>query len=179
MGVSASTHDRGHFLRLFLAAERDILRYLSAILPQPQDARDVLQETALTLWEEFHRYDTARPFLPWAIRFALNKARQHTSRHARRPHLLADEPLLEKILAEQVAQRGRFETRHDRLSECVERLPPHHAALVRSYYWDGREIEQLAAEARGTVDAIYKRLQRIRAILLDCVRKLEAEPRAV
>ena len=75
MEVSASTQDRGQFLRLFLAAERDIFRYLSAMLPHPQDARDVLQETALALREEFDGYDATRPFLPWAIGFALNKAR--------------------------------------------------------------------------------------------------------
>ena len=179
MDGSASTHDRGHFLRLFLAAERDILRYLSAILPHPQDARDVLQETALALWEEFDAYDSTRPFLPWAIGFALNKARQHSSRHARRPHLLADEPLLEKLQAEQAARGERFQPGHDRLSRCVEQLPPHHAAVLRGYYWDGSAIEQLAAGARTSVDAIYKRLQRIRAILLDCVKKLDAESRTV
>jgi RNA polymerase sigma-70 factor (ECF subfamily) len=173
----SSKDDRGQFLRLFLSAERHIHRYLCAILPHPQDARDVLQETALALWEEFHQYDAARPFLPWAIRFALNKARQHASRHARRPHLIADEPLLEKLFAEQMTQQERFEARHDRLARCVERLPPHHASLIRGYYWDGRDIDQLATAAKSSADAIYKRLQRIRAILLECVRKLEAEPR--
>jgi DNA-directed RNA polymerase specialized sigma24 family protein len=59
----------------------------------------------------------------------------------------------------------------------VEQLPPHHAAVLRGYYWDGLAIEQLAADAQTSVDAIYKRLQRIRAVLLECVRKLEAESR--
>jgi RNA polymerase sigma-70 factor (ECF subfamily) len=176
MGNSAPTNDRGQFLRLFLEAERDIHRYICAILPNPQDARDVLQETALALWEEFDQYDATRPFTPWAVRFALNKARQHASRHARRPHLLADEPLLEKLFAEQLTQRERFEPRQDRLRHCVERLPPHHAALIRGYYWDGLGIEQLASDGQSSVDAIYKRLQRIRVILLECVRLLEAEP---
>ena len=108
MGDSAPTNDRGQFLRRFLEAERDIHRYICAILPHPQDARDVLQETALALWEEFDQYDATRPFTPWAVRFALNKARQHASRHARRPHLLADEPLLEKLFAEQLTQRERL-----------------------------------------------------------------------
>lgn len=81
MEGSDSTHDRGQFLRLFLAAERDLFRYLSAILPHPQDARDVLQETALALWEEFDGYDVTRPFLPWAIGFALNKAKEKGASH--------------------------------------------------------------------------------------------------
>lgn len=176
MGDSAPTNDRGQFLRLFLESERDIHRYICAILPNPQDARDVFQETALALWEEFDQYDATRPFVPWAVRFALNKARQHTSRHARRPHFLADGPLLEKLFAEQVTQRERFESRHDRLRHCVERLPSHHATLIRGYYWDGLGVEQLASSSTSSVDAVYKRLQRIRVILLECVRLLEAGP---
>jgi DNA-directed RNA polymerase specialized sigma24 family protein len=81
MGESAPANDRGQFLRLFLEAERDIHRYICAILPNPQDARDVLQETALALWEEFDQYDVTRPFVPWAVRFALNKARQQLVQH--------------------------------------------------------------------------------------------------
>ena len=75
-----------------------------------------------------------------------------------------------------MTQRERFESRQDRLCHCVERLPPHHAALIRGYYWDGLGIEQLASDGQSSVDAIYKRLQRIRVILLECVRLLEAEP---
>jgi DNA-directed RNA polymerase specialized sigma24 family protein len=75
----ATSKAHGDFLRLFLESERDLYRYVCALLPRPQDARDVVQETALALWENFERYDAARPFLPWALRFALNKARRSRS----------------------------------------------------------------------------------------------------
>jgi len=161
------------FLRLFLAAERDVYRYVCALLPRPQDAGDVVQETALALWENFDAYDVSRPFLPWALRFALNKARQHAAREGRRTLLLDDEVLLEKIAAEQVAQKVEFDARQQRLKHCLEKLPPEHTEMVRGYYWDRLSVEHLASRTRSSVEAVYKRLQRIRGLLLDCVQRLE------
>jgi len=168
----ATSKAHGDFLRLFLESERDLYRYVCALLPRPQDARDVVQETALALWENFERYDAARPFLPWALRFALNKARQHAAREGRRSLLLDDEVLLEKIAAEQELQRPEFEARRQRLRDCLEKLPGEHSGLVRGYYWDRLSTEQLAERARSSVEAVYKRLQRIRILLLDCVQRL-------
>ena len=127
----------------------------------------------LALWENFERYDAARPFLPWALRFALNKARQHAAREGRRSLLLDDEVLLEKIAVEQELQRPEFEARRQRLRDCLEKLPGEHSGLVRGYYWDRLSTEQLAERARSSVEAVYKRLQRIRILLLDCVQRLE------
>jgi RNA polymerase sigma-70 factor (ECF subfamily) len=161
------------FIRLYLAAEKDLFRYVCALLPRPQDARDVVQETAVALWEDFDRYDRTRPFVPWALGFALNMVRKHAEREGRKLLLLKDEILLEKITAEQQSQRPSLEARQLRLEHCLKKLSTTQANLVRGYYWDGLGVEALAAQTRSTVAAVYKRLQRIRALLLNCVQQLE------
>lgn len=65
------------FMRLFLQAERELLRYVMALVPNVSDARDVVQETAVALWQAIDKYDPSKPFIPWACRFALNEARLH------------------------------------------------------------------------------------------------------
>ena len=62
------------FLSLFLRSEREIFRYVAALVPNVADAEDIVQQAALALWEKFDDYDPAKPFAPWACRFALNKA---------------------------------------------------------------------------------------------------------
>lgn len=166
------------FLRLFLAAQTDIYRYVCALMPRPQDASDVVQETALALWENFDRYDRARPFVPWALRFALNKARQHAEKTGRLPRLLQDEALLAQLTEEQEAQRPQFEARHDRLRNCLQKLPAGHATFVEEYYWKRRPMEELAALANVSLDAAYKRLQRIRTDLLACIDRPETRGKA-
>ena len=61
------------FFSLFLRSEREIFRYVAALVPNVADAEDIVQQTAIALWEKFDAYDPAQPFTPWACRFALNK----------------------------------------------------------------------------------------------------------
>ena len=61
------------FLSLFLRSEREIFRYVAALVPNVADPEDIVQQTAIALWEKFDAYDPAQPFTPWACRFALNK----------------------------------------------------------------------------------------------------------
>jgi len=64
------------FLSLFLRSEREIFRYVAALVPNVSDAEDIVQQTAVALWEKFHAYDQTQPFTPWACRFAMKKASQ-------------------------------------------------------------------------------------------------------
>src|SRR5689334_4799955 len=76
------------FLSLFLRSEREIFRYVAALIPNVADAEDIVQQTALALWEKFDAYDPSQPFTPWACRFALNKTRQWLERRERWQALL-------------------------------------------------------------------------------------------
>ena len=76
------------FLSLFLRSEREIFRYVAALIPNVADAEDIVQQTALVLWEKFEAYDPGQPFTPWACRFALNKTRQWLERRQRWQALL-------------------------------------------------------------------------------------------
>lgn len=81
----APSDKRSEFLARFLEIETSLYHYVCAVAPVPQDARDIVQETALALWEHDDRYDRSRPFLPWALRVARNKARQHAEKAGRPP----------------------------------------------------------------------------------------------
>ena len=61
-------HDRAaaqqRFLSLFLRSEREVFRYVAALVPNVADAEDIVQQTAVALWEKFDAYDPAQPFTP-------------------------------------------------------------------------------------------------------------------
>lgn len=65
---------QGQFMRLLLAADRELLRHVMALVPNVSDARDVAQGGAIALWRAVGKYDLAKPFVPWACRFVLNEA---------------------------------------------------------------------------------------------------------
>ena len=156
------------FLSVFLRSEREIFRYVAALVPNVADAEDIVQQTAIALWEKFDAYDPAQPFTPWACRFALNKARQWIERRQRW------EALLQGGLAEQLAQRREdlrpeLECRLKHLESCLAKLPAEQRSLVEGYYYHRRRIEELAESTGRTAAAAYKALQRIRRALLLCV----------
>lgn len=49
------------FLSLFLRSEREVFRYVSVLVPNVADAEDIVQQTALALWEKFDTYDPEPP----------------------------------------------------------------------------------------------------------------------
>lgn len=156
------------FLSLFLRSEREIFRYVAALVPNVADAEDIVQQTALALWEKFGAYDPAQPFTPWACRFALNKARQWVERRQRW------QALLEHGLAEELVQRRQelqpeFERRLKHLEACLGKLPPDQRSLVEGFYYERADVESLAGRSGRTVAATYKMLQRIRHALQLCV----------
>src|SRR6187431_2178314 len=156
------------FLSLFLRSEREIFRYVAALVPNVAEAEDIVQQTAIALWEKFDAYDPTQPFTPWACRFALNKARQWIERRQRW------QALLEGGLAEELARRREelrpdLESRLKHLEGCLSKLPKTQRTLVEGYYYHRTNVERLSEGAGRTVAATYKALQRIRESLLVCV----------
>ena len=181
MALDARDDDRAaaqqRFLTLFLRSEREIFRYVAALVPNVGDAEDIVQQAALALWEKFDAYDPNQPFTPWACRFALNKARQWIERHQRWKALL-DEGLAEELALRHEQLRPEFEVRLRRLEGCLARLPEEQRSLVEGYYYRREEISRLAGQSGRTVTATYKALQRIRLALQTCIERAAEAGRA-
>jgi RNA polymerase sigma-70 factor (ECF subfamily) len=161
-----AAHQR--FLSLFLRSEREIYRYVAVLVPNVADAEDIVQQTALALWEKFDAYDADQPFTPWACRFALNKAKQWIERRQRW------QALLERGLVEELAQRREelqpeLEIKLKHLEGCLNTLPDDQRSIVDGYYYRRDGIEKLAENSGRTVAATYKTLQRIRQALQTCI----------
>jgi len=164
----ASNVAQQRFLSLFLRSEREIFRYVAVLVPNVMDAEDIVQQTAMALWEKFDAYDPNQPFTPWACRFALNKARQWIERRQRW------QALLDHGLAEELAQRRQelqpeFEQRLKHLEGCLGKLPEAQRSVVEGYYNERASIQTLAQRSGRSEAATYKLLQRIRHALLVCM----------
>ena len=163
------------FLRLLLKSEREILRYVMAIVPQTGDAQEVFQETAVALWKQIDKYDPSKPFTPWACRFAANKAKEHLRNHGRWSGFL-DEDIASMLLARREELSPDLDRRVGPLRDCLGELSKNNRRLIEKYYFDQASVEQTACEVGRSVAAIYKSLQRIRAALMNCVNSKLASP---
>jgi RNA polymerase sigma-70 factor, ECF subfamily len=109
------------FVRLFVEGQREILRYILALVPDIDDAHEILQETAVDLWRKFDRYDPACPFAPWACRFAFRRVLKYREQQARRVKCLSFESLTQ-IAAERSEKEGILEDRRRALEVCLHQL---------------------------------------------------------
>ena len=174
-GSPGSSHK--DFIRLFLASERELLRYVMVLIPNPADARDVVQETAADLWEKIDQYDPGKPFVAWACRFALNEARMFLRKQERLSRLADD--VVDILQEQRVEMADQLDARRTYLRECLRELPKAQSDIVRAHYFDDLETPELSRRFEKSIEAIYKLLQRTRRSLQQCIeRKIAMEARS-
>jgi RNA polymerase sigma-70 factor (ECF subfamily) len=161
---------QARFLRLFLSSERELFRYVAALVPNLADAEEIVQQTALALWKKFDQYDAEQPFTPWACRFAINVVKQWVASRERWKSLL-EHGLAEELASRRDQLRPQFEDRLGHLDQCLEKLPAEQRGIVEAYYFRRQSVHAIAAETRRSVEAVYKILQRIRLLLRQCIEQ--------
>src|SRR6266436_822279 len=139
----SNDESQAQFLRLFLSSERELFRYVAALVPSLGDAEEIVQQTAVELWKRFDQYDAQQPFTPWACRFAINIVKQWAASRQRW------QSLLERGLAEELANRRdqlrpQFENRLSHLDQCLEKLPSEQRGIVEAYYFRRQSIDVIA-----------------------------------
>lgn len=126
------------FLKSLLEHERDIRAFNGSIVRRPTVCDEVFQDVALTLWEQFDRYDPRRSFGAWARGIARNKILQRLRRDRRFPVLLSPEAISAVLEAfDRTEQRASART--EALQECLQALPPNSRELLRLRYGGGPE----------------------------------------
>jgi RNA polymerase sigma-70 factor (ECF subfamily) len=156
------------FMRLLLSSERDMLRYVMALVPNIDDARDIVQETAIDLWKKIDKYDPNLPFTPWACRFAAIQVQRHRRQKQRWGRFL-DENVAAEILRQRESMIPELDRRREHLGLCMESLPEKQRNLLRAYYYDNKSIEEQSGKTGKSADALYKALQRTRQALMGCI----------
>ena len=162
--------DPERFVRLFVEGQREILRYILALVPDIDDAHEILQETAVDLWRKFDRYDPVFPFAPWACRFAFRRVLKHREQQARRVKCLSIETLAQ-IAAERLEKDGILEDRRRALETCLQQLCEVDRLVVEHRYSQQMSVAQIAGITGRNTSTLYKALERIRRRLFECVNR--------
>ncbi len=165
---------RSRFIELFMTHEKQIYRYILSLMPHSQDAQDVLQETAIALYNKIGDYDPTRPFAPWAFRFAYHMTLKHREKSGRW-HRFLDEDLMKEIASRQSMLVPELDQRREYLKECLAEVPQDKRAMLTDYYFEDETVDAIADSQGKSVEATYKALQRVRKTLMHCIQgKMQA-----
>jgi RNA polymerase sigma-70 factor (ECF subfamily) len=163
------------FTQRFVRNQHRVFAFIVTLLPDRNEAEEAFQETSLLLWERWDEFDPEREFVPWACAFAFNVVRNRRKKNRRSPTALSED-----VLAAVAETRHRTEEllqlRRQALSTCVADLPSEARDLVKRCYWSGDTFQTVAETLKMAPQTLYKRLQRIRRTLFECInRKMAGE----
>jgi RNA polymerase sigma-70 factor (ECF subfamily) len=167
--------EKDAFAALYARHHLHLLRFVLTLVPDRQQAEEIVQETACLLWQKFDQYDPDQPFWPWARQFAHYEVLKHRKKQAVRRRYFSD-ALVEQLAEERVRHEEMLETRREVLLKCLDELDGRSRRLLLDRYSREESIAEVAERMGKSANAIYLLLHRLRQALLQCVeRKLQAE----
>jgi len=170
--MDAEQHQQ--FAQRMVRNQQRVFAYVVSLVPNRADAEELFQQTCLTLWEHWERYDMALDFVPWACGIAQNHVRNFL-RKRQNAQVQLDADVLEMIALRSQQMQQREGDQAAALRECLKELTERNRVVIESYY-GGRPVAEIAKERDATPNAIYKLLDGTRAVLHQCVsNRLAAE----
>lgn len=151
-----------------------VCSYVLAILRQPQEVDDVVQEVAVTACRDIERFDRSRSFLPWVLSIARFRAIDFQRKQGR-SKLLFNTEVLEAI---EVAALDLSDDESEcslALQHCIQslqKLQPKSAEIIRHRYESGLAVQDIARKLGKSPNAISITLHRARTSLQQCVRRV-------
>lgn len=100
------------FDQLYALLEPPVRRFLRRRIPDPEQARDLVQETFLQLHRARHTFDPAYPAMPWVMAIARHMWLMHERTRRRRPRPTVDVDTLDvSVRADADAYADRADVR--------------------------------------------------------------------
>lgn len=168
---SADANRAQQFSKLFEADKNRLYRYIFASVWDNSAADDIFQETSLTLWNEFSKFERGSDFSKWATCIAFNRIRAYKRKQNKYQLGLEDDLLQEfsnnlSILEENaVAQEVKW--RH--LERCYSLLSPPMQEIYQYFYNQNLMAQEIADQSGRSIYAIRKAIHKLRKKLFDCV----------
>jgi RNA polymerase sigma-70 factor (ECF subfamily) len=172
---SASSQRTEEIVLLLTQHQESLFRYIFNLVTCEADARDILQETSLALYRKFDQYDSTRPFLPWAYRFAYLQVQKYREKSSRAP-LMFSEDIIDMLALDMERMAPELDQRIQFLEGCLGKLNPQDKELVTNRYAMRQSAEEMMQRLSVSRRTLFRNLELLRRRLHDCVsQKLQAE----
>ncbi|TWT84392.1 RNA polymerase sigma factor [Planctomycetes bacterium CA13] len=167
------------FVRLFSANQRRIQTFILTLLPDRDQAQDVMQNTSVVLWQKFDTFELGTDFTAWAFRIARLEVLSQIRRQGK-GRLVFDESMCNDLADELTERDAVSDSRLRALEGCVKKLSAVDRDLLQRRYEEGATIKAVAEAVGRPLEGMYKAMRRIHHTLFECTqRKLSATDESV
>ncbi len=161
--------DTEAFMELLTGVQGKVYAYLMSLCHDQALAKDLLQETNLTLWRKAENYEEGTHFGAWACKTAYYHLLNHR-RRSRREELVFEEEVFDYLAERQEQRLLDGEPRLEFLLACLEKLPEKQRRWIEERYQPGASVRKMAETEGMKEGAMSQTLYRIRHALQRCVQ---------
>jgi RNA polymerase sigma-70 factor (ECF subfamily) len=171
----SEANKRKQLIALMTLHQRRIFSYIYTLVPNRQDADDILQETSVVICEKFDEFEPGSDFVAWACQIAYWRVRYARQKFAR-AKVFFNQDVLDAVAKTASGMTADLDSRHEALSNCLKKLNPKDRDFLLTRYEPGCGVREAARRSGRSMAAAYKALTRLRKLLMDCVsHQLESE----
>lgn len=157
------------FVRDITSYQHRLYGLILSMLPDPDQARDVLQETNVVIWEKFQEFTPGTNFGAWVAKIAFYQVASHRKTKGRDRHIFDDE-LISVLNAETELVSSGSDEKAQALDACLDQLGDRDRELLRQRYTKGNTVADLAQMIGKSPSATRVALFRLRHLLLECIQ---------
>jgi RNA polymerase sigma-70 factor, ECF subfamily len=156
------------FTALWTAAQPTLAAFIRTLVPDFQQAEEVLQRVAVTLVRKFDQYDQGRSFPAWAVGVAKFEVLYYRRQRATDKHVFDDE-LVEKIALSYQQFVDDGDPFRAVLEHCLDELHGRPRRAIALRYEKGLESPAIAKRLNVSTGAVRMLLCRARKLIKQCV----------
>ena len=158
------------FAKLYAGHQGRLFAFICSLVGHQDMASEILQETNVVLWEKQKEFQIGTNFTAWSFRIARYQVMAARKKVARDRLVFSQEAI--DLMTGEVAQFSeQHEERLKALATCLDQLPSANADVIRRRYRENQQVSEIASAMKRSVNAVHVQLHRIRAALLECVKR--------
>lgn len=160
------------FLELYSVNQKRVFVYILSLVPNRQDAEDLLQQTMMEMWKLFDRFESGTDFVSWGraiARFQVLKFREKQQKE--KGVLFLNNEAFEVILRESSRLPDDSNDRLAALGGCLGKLRDRDKYMLSLRYEEGLTYHQIAEKLGRSMTMVYKMMTAIHTTLLHCIHQ--------
>ena len=162
------------FLSLLLASQRQISSYIGVLVPNFNDADDILQQTITVMWEKFGQYKPGTDFAAWGVRIAYFNILRYRKAN-RKTKLQLSDTVFQSFCEVMERKYSRTDEKLSALRSCIQKLAAADKRFLHLRYGMNQSVHGIAQQTRKSIQYIYRTLTRIHQMLHRCIHRTLAE----
>jgi RNA polymerase sigma-70 factor (ECF subfamily) len=155
---------------LWTGAQPAVGAFVSSIVPNFQDADDILQQVAVAVIKNYDKYDKDRPFVAWAIGIAKNEVLMHHRKNSQ-SKLIFSTQAIQAISEVYEKDSSKLDDIKNALDVCIKKLKGRAKRILEMRYVSELTIPRISQKLGMTQSAVYTTFHRIRLALRDCINR--------